>query len=388
MDSTWQSASTAYGSAAVDPRLRPYHEGSPGMAADANMAGGFTSAPPGNTGVLGSAQIPIGPNWTAPPDQTRASTAESPLRNAAAVVQNLSTRFGRSGRFGRGSISMLTRVLLVATFLEDALRVISDLAGQARFLRHFYGVPVWAGTLFLFGIVGLSVSASLAIIASGQARSSGKAIQRDRALLSLQERASYILIGHILVQQALYGRDAPATGGNVSFLVRNMCLAGSFLMVAANARIKKGLSALPGGLLGGINRANSGGVSGGQASLSSQKVFEYMQLAARIMLVLLPIDFLSSLGFLGTLLAVPVMIAVLVGYRTRVSGSILIAFYAVHNLLMSAFWRVRDHSPYGQYARDVKQYEFVQTISIMAGVLMLVFEGPGALSIDHQQRDI
>lgn len=388
MDNSWQSASVSQGSVAVDPRLGPYYGGSPGVPPDASSAGGGVSSPPGSYGFSGAAQVSGGPAWLAPSEHGQASTSGSPLRSAAAAVQNLSTRFGRSGRFGKGSISMLTRVLLVATFLEDALRVLSDLGGQARFLRHFYGIPVWSGTLFLFGIVTLSVSASIAIVASGQARSSGKAFQRDRTLLSLQERASYVLIGHILVQQALYGRDAPATGGNVSFLVRNMCLAGSFLMVAANARIKKGLSALPGGLLGGIARTSSGGVAGGHSTLSSQKVFEYMQLAARIMLVLLPIDFLSSLGFLGTLLAVPVMIAVLIGYRTRVSGSILIAFYAVHNLLMSAFWRVQDRSPYGQYARDVKQYEFVQTISIMAGVLMLVFEGPGALSIDHQQRDI
>ncbi|BAM82545.1 similar to surfeit locus protein 4 [Cyanidioschyzon merolae strain 10D] len=334
-------------------------------------------------------QSSSGPGWTGAAGPVTSATSGSPLRGAAAAaVQNLSTHFGRSGRIGKGSISMITRVLLVATFLEDALRVLSDLGGQARFLRHFYGVPVWAGTLFLLGMVCLSVSASLAIIAAGRARTTGKAFQRDRALLSLQERASYVLIVHILVQQALYGRDAPATGGNVSFLVRNICLAGSFLMVAANARIKKGLSALPGGLLGGFSRPASSGTASGSALLSSQKVFEYMQLTARIMLVLLPIDFLSSLGFLGTLLAVPVMVAVLAGYRTRISGSILIAFYAAHNLLMSAFWKVNDRSPFGQYARDVKQYEFVQTISIMAGVLMLVFEGPGALSFDQQQREI
>ena len=306
------------------------------------------------------------------------AAASSPQR----LLHQLTARVGKPGAASRRRISRLTRALLVATFFEDGARVLTDLPGQARFLKHFYALPMPLGILFLLGIVTLAVAASLCLVLTGNGRAGGKTSRQDRWALTMQERASYVLIVHIFVQQALYGRDAPATGGNVSFLVRNLCLAGSFLMVAATARMKKGLAALPQGLLGGISRSGGGGAA------STQKVLEYMQLAARIMLVLLPLDFLSSLGFVGTLLAVPVMLAVLAGYRTKVSGSLLILFYAVHNLLMSAFWKVQDHSPLGKYARDVQQYEFVQTISIMAGVLMLVFEGPGAISVDQQQRDL
>lgn len=277
----------------------------------------------------------------------------------------------------------MTRLLLVATFFEDAFRVITDLHGQARFLNHFYSMPMGIAILFLLCVVMLSVSASLGIVLAGRAGYSGKSSRQDRAMLTIQERASYVLIVHILVQQALYGRDAPATGGNISFLVRNACVAGSFLMVAATARLKKGLAAFPQGLLGAISHKSR---SSAPSSSSAQKALEYMQLASRIMLVLLPLDFVSSLGFVGTLMTVPVMLAVLVGYRTKASGVLLMIFYAAYNLLTSAFWTVRDSSPYGLYSRDVKQYEFVQTMSIMGGVLMLVLEGPGAISIDQQQN--
>lgn len=302
-----------------------------------------------------------------------ASASSSTVSSTAEMFNKFSATV--SSAIPRKRVSLATRILLVATFFEDGVRVITDLPGQARFLRVFYHIPMWLGVILLLAMVSFSIGASLVVVAAS-----------PRAH-TVRERASYALIVHIFIQQALYGRDAPATGGNLSFLMRNFCLAGSFLMVACHARLRKGASALP-GILGGLggSSSGSGGHGGGHGGPSHQRALEYMQLASRIMLVLLPLEFVSSLGFIGTVLAVPVMLAVLAGYRTQWSGGALLAFYALHNLLTSAFWNVKDRSPVGQYSRDVKQYEFVQTVSIMGGVLMLVVEGPGALSVDAAQR--
>lgn len=99
-----------------------------------------------------------------------------------------------------------------------------------------------------------------------------------------------------------------------------------------------GRSALPMGLLDG--------------QTDKQTTVAYLQLASRIMLVLLGLEFLTTLGVFGTVLALPVIIAVLVGFKLEISGSILLILYFLHNVLQSAFWSVK-----GTYISQIMQYE-------------------------------
>lgn len=111
------------------------------------------------------------------------------------------------------------------------------------------------------------------------------------------------------------------------------------MLVSCQTRIASGRSALPLGLLDGANT-------------DKKTTVAYLQLASRIMLVLLGIEFLTTLGVFGTLLAVPVIIAVLVGYKLEISGTILLVLYLFHNILNSAFWAVS-----GTYISQIMQYE-------------------------------
>lgn len=116
-------------------------------------------------------------------------------------------------------------------------------------------------------------------------------------------------------------------------------------------------------------------------------MMSYIQLASRILMVLLSLEFLTSLGAVGTVIAIPVILAVLVGYQMPWSGVALLLVYFLHNILNSAFWSIdASGSFYRQYRREVLKYEFVQTISIMGGLLLLVSSGPGLLSVDERMR--
>lgn len=252
---------------------------------------------------------------------------------------------------------MLVRILLVSTFVEDGLRVLLELPHQISFLRAEYYIPSFFAALMLIANIGISFVAVFVILA------------RKRFMRGKHEStAAYVLIGCVLYQQLLYGRHSPIASGNLGFLVRNLCLSGAILLVSCQARMASGRSALPMGIL------DSG-------RTDKKTAVAYMQLASRVLLVLLALEFLVTLGIVGTVLALPVVICVAVGYKLEISGSVLLLLYLVHNIRNSAFWK----STHTVYMSQIMQYEFFQTLSIMGGLLMLILTGPGALSVDEMR---
>jgi ER-derived vesicles protein len=251
----------------------------------------------------------------------------------------------------------LVRLLLVATFMEDGVRVMFELTHQADFLRHQYSMPAWFAIALLIANVAVSFVGVALVVG-----------QRRIARGKFETHGSYLLLFCVCYQQALYGRHSPIGSGNLGFLVRNLCLSGSLILIGAQTRIAGGQSALPLGLLDGAHAPNK------------KQTAAYMQLASRILLVLFALEFLTTLGTVLTIFAVPVILAVLVGFHLEISGSILLALYFFHNILNSAFWTAS-----GTYMREIMRYEFVQGLSIMAGLCLLMSIGPGALSVDEMR---
>lgn len=224
-------------------------------------------------------------------------------------------------------LPMICRILLVSTFLEDGIRILFEMHHQVDFLRHEYGIPSFIAVLMLLGNILVSFAAVATILAR-------KKLARGR----YENYAAYALIGCVVYQQILYGRHSPIGSGNLGFFVRNLCLSGSLLLITCQSRMASGRSALPMGLLdGGVDK---------------QTTASYLQLASRILLVLLALEFVATLGTFGTILTMPVIIAVLVGYQLEISGGILLALYSLHNVLNSAFWSVS-----GSYVSQIMQYE-------------------------------
>mmetsp|Transcript_14999 Transcript_14999/g.30502 ORF Transcript_14999/g.30502 Transcript_14999/m.30502 type:complete len:110 (+) Transcript_14999:708-1037(+) len=102
------------------------------------------------------------------------------------------------------------------------------------------------------------------------------------------------------------------------------------------------------------------------------------------MIVLLSLEFIGTLGAIGTVLALPIVVAVMLGYKSELSGLLLLVFYFVHNVLSSSFWRVDTSTRYGAFEFEVKRYEFVQTLSIMGGLLLHISTGSGMFSLDER----
>lgn len=219
------------------------------------------------------------------------------------------------------------RVLLVSTFLEDGIRVLFEMTHQIDFLHHEFYIPALIAAFMLLTYILISFIGVFFILAR-------KRVARG----SYENLAAYALIACVVYQQLLYGRHSPIGSGNLGFFVRNICLSGSLLLVTCQTRIAQGRSALPMGLLDG--------------QTDKKTTLSYLQLASRFMLVLLGLEFVVTLGTFGTILALPVILAVLVGFKLEISGLVLFCFYLVHNIINSAFWSVQTH-----YVSQIMQYE-------------------------------
>lgn len=241
-------------------------------------------------------------------------------RNAVATVR-------RTRKLAAPYLPFLCRVLLVSTFIEDGIRIFFEMRHQIDFLKHEYMIPSFIATLMLLLNIFISFVAVVFILGR-------KKIARGM----YENYASYALIACVVYQQILYGRHSPIGSGNVGFLVRNLCLSGSLLLITCQSRMASGRSALPMGLLDG--------------QTDKKTTVSYLQLASRILLVLLAIEFSFTLGTIGTILTIPVIIAVLVGYQLEISGGILLILYLAHNIIQSAFWSVS-----GSYVSQIMQYE-------------------------------
>mmetsp|Transcript_19091 Transcript_19091/g.33015 ORF Transcript_19091/g.33015 Transcript_19091/m.33015 type:complete len:286 (+) Transcript_19091:258-1115(+) len=253
----------------------------------------------------------------------------------------------------RPYLPLIIRLLIVATFLEDGIRVMFELSPQIDFLNYEYKFPRIIAGFLIFTTTLLSLAGAVGILSQKP---------------MLERYGSYVLIGFVFYQQILYGRHSPIGSGNLGFLMRNLCLAGSLLMLVVQQRMSEGHSALP-----GIPDPGD-----------KNTIVNYIQLAARLLLVLLSLEFLTTMGPIGTLITLPVLVAVLIGYKTNIFGVVLLVLYFLHNVLNSAFWTIKTDTHRGAFDREVKRYEFVQTLSIMGGLLLLISSGPGSISMDEK----
>jgi uncharacterized membrane protein YphA (DoxX/SURF4 family) len=334
------------------------------------MPSGMPSGMPGLQGMQQPTHRRMPSDYGAPPDYggggggigpagLRKPGAPGPVSmgsagGGASSARTVMTRLRKIRKDLNPYLPTIVRLLLVATFVEDGVRVLFELPHQVDFLRYQYYLPSFIAYIMLIVSVAISFVGVAFVVA-----------QKKIARGANETFGAYLLLGCVIYQQLIYGHDSPITSGNWGFLVRNLCLAGSLMLIVCQSRLAAGHSALPLGLLDGRNP-------------DKKDVVAYMQLASRILLVLLGLEFILTMGVVGTILTVPVMLAVLVGFYIEISGALLLLLYFLHNVLNSAFWFESV-----SHMREIRRYEFVQTLSIMGGLIMLINVGPGALSLDE-----
>ncbi|CAO1439579.1 unnamed protein product [Diamesa serratosioi] len=249
-------------------------------------------------------------------------------------------------RKGKHFLPTIARLCLVATFLEDGLRMWVQWNEQREYMNLSWNCGTFLATFFVFiNLVG-QVGGVIMVLA------------RLRVQI-----ACGILFFIVVLQTVAY-----SILWDIQFLLRNLALIGALLLVLAESR--------------GEARSLFAGVP----SLGDNKPKNFMQLAGRILLAFMFVTLirfeLSVFQIIQDIVGSTLMVMVTVGYKTKLSALILVALLTVLNLYHNAWWSIPSYKP----LRDFLKYDFFQTLSVIGGLLMIVNLGPGGVSMDEHKK--
>lgn len=249
-------------------------------------------------------------------------------------------------RNGKHVLPTMARVCLIATFLEDGLRMWFQWNEQREYMDMSWGCGKILATIFvlinLFGQLGGCVMV----------------IGRFKV-----PYACGILFFIVVLQTFAY-----SILWDMQFLFRNLALIGALLLVLAESRVE--------------GRSLFAGVP----TLGDNKPKNYLQLAGRVLLAFMFITLIrfeiSFLQIIQDILGSILMVLVTIGYKTKLSALLLVLLLSALNIYHNAWWTIPDHKP----LRDFLKYDFFQTLSVIGGLLMIVSLGPGGVSMDEHKK--
>ncbi|KAK9450669.1 SURF4 family-domain-containing protein [Limtongia smithiae] len=239
------------------------------------------------------------------------------------------------------------RFFIVATFLEDTLRIVSQWSDQVFYLHSFRHIPRFIVVVFLIcNIIAMSAGSYLVIARK----------YTTYAVLAL----IFVVISQALFYGLIF---------ELKFFLRNLSVIGGLLLVLSSslARPKIAFAGLP--------------------SVEEKDRQMYFQLAGRILLVLLFLNFIVTGGWSFSRVCVSLIgfvacTMVAVGFKTRLSAMLLTVILSLFNVIINHYWTYSGNHP----NRDFLKYEFFQTLSIVGGLLLVVNTGAGKLSIDEKKK--
>ncbi|KAF1801531.1 SURF4 family-domain-containing protein [Mucor lusitanicus] len=248
----------------------------------------------------------------------------------------------------------VSRFLVVATFYEDAIRIMYQWSDQVRYLEKVRHFPGYTASIFLgFNAMSMLLFASCII-------------------LKRQVGPSVAVLASVIIGQAIaYGLVF-----DLMFFLRNLSVTGGLLLCMSESLLRK------------KSRNKQSNMFASLPQLTVSERDKYFQLAGRVLLVLLFLGFIlngewnylrMAVSFVG--LAACGM--VVVGFRAKWSATFLVSLLCIINMLVNNWWST-SHS---NYKRDFLRYDFFQCLSIMGGLLLLVSIGPGGLSYDEKKKE-
>jgi len=241
----------------------------------------------------------------------------------------------------------LARILLVATFLEDGIRMWTQFVEQREYIMILWGCGHFLASLFVTINLICEISAVAMVV--------------NRFLTNV---ACGILIFVVVLQTLVFGIVF-----DWHFLLRNLALCGAVLLVAAEAWVE-----------------DKSTIAGVPTAGEDKRPKSYLQLAGRVLLAFM---FLSLIRFeadasqmIYTLVTSILMGLISVGYKTKLSALALVSLLFIHNITHNCFWTINARKP----LRDFLRYDFFQTLSFMGGLVMVVVVGPGEVSFDAKKK--
>ena len=251
----------------------------------------------------------------------------------------------------RPHLGKVGRFLLVATFLEDSLRIGMQWNEQVSYMSYARGFPWVISVCFLASVVLAMTVFSILVLFS-------------RRYLNL---ASFGLMSVVMAQAIAYGLFT-----DLSFILRNLSLVGGLiLLMAQNASVESKRNSIFGGIPIGPD----------------PRTTAYLPLFGRVLLILLFLSVLlaGELTPVRALFGVVALIScsmIVVGFKAKTSAALLLALLSISNILLNNWWSLHANHP----QRDFIKYDFFQTLSIMGGFLLLIQIGPGHLSVDEKKK--
>ncbi|PWN49188.1 SURF4-domain-containing protein [Violaceomyces palustris] len=278
---------------------------------------------------------------------TSAGSSENPLEKLREYTSKVEDLIDQYTQPIKPHLPALGRFLIVVTFLEDALRIVTQWSDQKYYLQRHRHFPWGISHIFLITNVVVMIAASLAVITR-----------------RYPEQSVGALLGVVIVQGFGYGLIF-----DLNFFLRNLSVIGGLLMVLSDSLSSKKT------------------IFAGLPSISETDRKIYFQLAGRVLLIFLFIGFIiqgswSLARVIVSIFGFGACVMVAVGFKARWSASFLVLLLSVFNLLVNNFWTVHSAHP----SRDFLRYDFFQTLSIVGGLLLLVNMGPGGLSVDERKK--
>lgn len=240
----------------------------------------------------------------------------------------------------------LARMCLISTFFEDGLRMWTQWSEQRDYMNSSWNCGAFLATIFVFiNLVGQLGGCVL-------------------VLIQKQVTVACGMLFFIVVLQTI----AYSILWDLQFLLRNLALIGALLLVLAESKVE------------------SKSLFAGVPTLRDNNPKNYLQLAGRCLISFMFITLLrfefSFLQIFQNIVGSGVMILVAIGYKTKLSALILVAFLTFTNFYHNAWWTIAEHMP----LRDFLKYDFFQTLSVIGGLLMIVLLGPGGVSMDEHKK--
>lgn len=241
---------------------------------------------------------------------------------------------------------IIARTLLVATFLEDALRLVVQYEQQKKYMMHVRAYSEFVVVLFLwFNIITMSSCSVLTIF---------------------KKWTPYTVAGLFLTQVSqtiAYGLITDQTT-----ICRSLSVIGGLLLLLSDYFVKEKT------LFAGV------------PEIDEDEKSNYFRLAGRVLLVLLFLThFFSGSGWSFSRILMIIVcgigcVMIIIGLKAKESALLLSLFLVTFDLIVNHFWTYRNPK------KDFVKYDFFQVLSIAGGFLLLSNMGAGSFSIDEKKK--
>lgn len=216
--------------------------------------------------------------------------------------------------------------MIVVTFLEDALRILTQWNDQLLYLHDYRHIPYGITHIFLvLNVIAMTASSILIIIRKHS------------------EYAVAGLVGVVITQALGYGLIF-----DLNFFLRNLSVVGGLLMVLSDSWVRKRY------------------VAAGLPQVDEKDRKMYVQLAGRVLLIFLFLGFIiagdwSIWRVIVSLFGFVACVMVVVGFKAKFSAVLLVLLLSFFNILVNNWWTLHSHHPH----RDFAKYDFFQILSIV-----------------------